>query len=89
LAESTKLVRLQWAVIVVLLIGGTAGIWLIMHKADQYKAQRDANNGNVASLREQVRQAKLTPKPSSAALPEAVANGPATPRPTATPKAKR
>ena len=92
-AHKTHLLQLQWAVIAVLVVGGGIAFVMLMHKTDQYKAQRDANTGNVASLREQVKQARATPSPTSEALPEAVANGPSaatpTPNPTPTPTVRK
>lgn len=84
-AQNRNIVRLQWIVITVLAVGGTAAFVLLMNKTDQYKAERDSQDGNITSLREQVRQAKATPKPSVEALPEAVGNGPAATAPTPTP----
>lgn len=85
--QNRNIVRLQWIVITVLVVGGAAAFVLLMNKTDQYKTERDSQDGNITSLREQVRQAKLTPKPSVQALPEAVSNGPsaATPSPTPIP----
>ncbi len=88
--HKTRMVQLQWAVIAVLVLGGGTSFAMLMHKTDQYRTERDANTGNLASLKEQVRQARLKPSPTSEALPEAVGNGPsaATPTPTATPVPK-
>ncbi len=90
--QKRNIVRLQWIVITVLVVVGGAAFVMLMNKTDQYKTERDSQAGNITSLREQVRQAKLTPKPTVEALPEAVGNGPSaatptpTPLPTATPK---
>ena len=84
-AQRRNIVRLQWIVITVLVVGGAAAFVMLMSKTDQYKTESDSQNGNITSLREQVRQAKLTPKPSTEALPEAVGNGPSAASPTPTP----
>lgn len=83
------IVKLQWAVIAVLVIGGGIAFFMLMGKTDQFKRERDANTGNVKSLAEQVKQAKAAPSPTVAPLPEAVSNGPsaATPTPAPTPPA--
>ena len=87
-AQNHNIVRLQWIVITVLVVVGGAAFVLLMNKTDQYKTERDSQTGNITSLKEQVRQARSTPKPSVEALPEAVGNGPAvaTPTPSPTPK---
>ncbi len=89
--HNRNIVRLQWAVIAVLFLGGAVAFAMLMNKTDQYRTQRDAQNGNISSLKEQVRQAKLTPAPTVEALPEAVSNGPAaaTPTPTPTPTVRK
>ena len=84
--QKRNIVRLQWIVITVLVVGGTAAFVLLINKTDQYKSERDSQAGNITSLREQVRQAKSTPKPTVEALPEAVGNGPSTAAPTPIPK---
>lgn len=83
------IIKLQWAVIAVLVVGGGVAFFMLMGKTDQFKRERDANTGNVRSLAEQVKQAKAAPSPTVAPLPEAVSNGPsaATPTPTALPAA--
>jgi len=85
-AQKRNIVRLQWIVITVLVVGGAAVFVLLMNKTDQYKSERDSQAGNITSLREQVRQAKSTPKPTVEALPEAVGNGPSAASPTPVPK---
>ena len=85
IVQSRNIVRLQWTVITVLVVGGTAAFVLLMNKTDQYKTERDSQNGNITSLREQVRQAHATPKPAVQALPEAVGNGPSATSPIPTP----
>lgn len=89
--HNRNIVRLQWTVIAVLVVGGTAAFVMLMTKTDQYRTQRDAQSGNISSLKEQVRQAKLTPTPSPTveALPEAVSNGPAAATPTPAPTPRR
>jgi outer membrane murein-binding lipoprotein Lpp len=89
IVQSRNIVPLQWIVIGVLVVGGAAAFVLLMNKTDQYKTERDSQNGNIASLREQVRQARSTPKPDVQALPEAVGNGPSAATPTPTPQKLR
>jgi flagellar basal body-associated protein FliL len=86
--HSSRILFLQWVLIAVLVVGGGVAFIMLMSKTDQFRSERDANTGNIASLKEQVRQARQTPTPAAEALPEAVSNGPAaaTPTPTATPK---
>ena len=85
LNQNRNIVRLQWIVIATLVVGGTIAFGLLMNKTDQFKTERDSQTGNITSLREQVRQAKLAPKPLVQPLPEAVGNGPDAPSPTPIP----
>lgn len=79
---------MQWFVITALVIGGGIAFYMLMTKTDEYKTQADEQQGNMTSLREQLRQAKNpTPAPSPA-LPEATgqnANATSTPQPSVTP----
>lgn len=88
IVQSQNIVRLQWIVIAVLVVGGLAVFVMLMTKTDQYKTERDSQTGNITSLREQLRQSKATPKPETQALPEAVGNGPSATSPTPTPVVK-
>lgn len=77
---------MQWLVIAVLVVGGGVGFYMLMTKTDEYKTQADEQQGNMASLREQLRQAKSPTATPGPALPESSGNGgQATPTPTPTP----
>jgi flagellar basal body-associated protein FliL len=82
--HSRKLILLLWTVIAVLVVGGVVGGGLLVNKVEQLSLANLALNGDNASLKRQVVQAKATPKPYAPALPEAQANA-ATPTPTAAP----
>jgi hypothetical protein len=85
-----NIIVMQWTVIAVLVLGGGVAVFMATHKADDYKNQLDEQQGNLSSLREQLRQRRNpTPTPGTP-LPEATSNGPATtPTPTQTMTPKR
>ncbi len=86
MTDVRKLLILQWVVIAVLVLGGGAAIIMTTTKADQYKAEVQGQQGNMNSLREQIRQAKQhTPSPAPP-LPEALNNRVSSPSPTTSPR---
>lgn len=84
-----RIIVMQWAVIGVLVIGGGIAFFMLLQKTDVYREQAAANNSNIASLKEQVRQAAANRTPVVTPLPEATTNGPAAPTPTPKPAVKR
>jgi outer membrane murein-binding lipoprotein Lpp len=96
-----KLVFLLWTVIVVLVVGGVIGGFLLAHKVDELSQDNFDLNGSNDSLRNQLKQAKASPTPSDApvvspsespsASPSATPAATATPTPTPakTPAPKR
>lgn len=84
---SRKVVIMQWFVIAVIIIGAGVAVFMLVNKTNEYKDQLDQQKGNIDSLREQVRQSKISPTPSVDPLP-VVSNRPIaspTPSPTPTP----
>lgn len=82
-----KLVFLLWTVIAVVFIGAAIGGYLLTNKTNQLQTSNDELNGNVTSLRDQLRQAKASPPPTSAPLPDASGKPTTTPTPTPSPTA--
>jgi hypothetical protein len=86
--SNRKLIYLLWTVIAALIVGGGIVGFMLIHKADDLGTTNDALNGDVSSLREQLRQAKASVSPT--VTPAATTSTPsATPTPTASPARNR
>jgi hypothetical protein len=88
-----KVIYMLWTVIAVLIIGGAVVGYLLVHKADELSTTNAELNGNVGSLREQLRQAKqtgATPSPTTSAspTPSPTLKSSASPTPSPTTSAK-
>lgn len=74
---------LLWAVIAVLVVGALTGGALLANKVNQLGQDNEELTGSNASLREQLRQAKTSPRTSTIPSPSPSA----APTPTTSPKA--
>ncbi len=85
--SNRNVVVMLWIVVAVLVLGGGAIGYLLLNKTDQLTQTNDELNGNVSSLREQLRQAKLSPSPSVTPSPTTspTTTPSITPSPTASP----
>jgi hypothetical protein len=84
--SDSKVIALLWTVIIILLIGGGAGITMLVRHASDVDTSNTQLTGDNDSLRRQLKEAKTTPTPTVEPLPTP---GPASPTvaPTPTPKA--
>ncbi len=72
--HTKQLVIMQWVVIAVLVAGGAIITLMLTHKTDDYRTQLSQQQGDMASIKEQLRQARNpTPTPGTP-LPEATSN---------------
>ena len=72
---------MQWIVIAVLVLGGGTAVLMASSKAGEYKDKYDGQQSNIASLREQLRQAKNPAPDPQPPLPDASGRTQATPTP--------
>ena len=84
--EQAKLIKFLWVVIAVLVVGLGTVTAIALNRAHAIDVVRDGYKGDIASLNEQVRQAK-SPSPTSPPLQESIANQ-ASPSPSVTPLPK-
>lgn len=74
---------MQWVVIAVLIIGGSVGLFLLVHKVNDLSDANNTMSGDQASLRNQVRQYRAQiPSPTPTPV---ITLTPTTPPQTATP----
>jgi hypothetical protein len=78
--NDSNLIALLWTVIIVLLLGGAAGVTMLVRHANDVETTNTQLEGNNASLLRQLKEAKTTPTPTVAPLPT-----PAPPTPTVAP----
>ena len=82
----SRLIKFLWCVIAVLVVGLAAVTGIALSRAHAIDTARTYENGDVASLREQLKQAKAQATPAGVPLAESTGNL-ATPTPSAVPKA--
>ena len=84
--SQTKVIALLWSVIIVLVLGGAAGLTMVVRHASDVDTANTQLTGDNDSLRRQLKEAKTIPTPTVEPLPTPA---PATPTvvPTASPKA--
>ncbi len=75
---------MQWFVIAVLVIGGGIAVYMLINKNNELQTQTQNAQGNMDSLKNQLKEAKASPTISVTPLPEAKGN---LASPTPTPKA--
>lgn len=85
--SATKIVILQWAVIVVLIVGAAVGTSILLHKVNDLSDTNQNLLGDQDSLRRQVQQYRAQiPSPTITPQPTLL---PTTPPATPTPAPKR
>lgn len=77
---SSRIVKLQWVVIGVLVVGFTIVTVIALNRANAIDKARSDQQGNIDSLKRQLQQAKTVATPVPTQLPESSANQ-ATPTP--------
>jgi hypothetical protein len=85
--NDSKLIALLWTVIIVLLVGGAAGVIMLVRHANDVETTNTQLEGNNASLLRQLKEAKTTPTPTVAPLPTPAPTPALTTAPTVAPKA--
>ncbi|MBW4061116.1 hypothetical protein HJC99_00890 [Candidatus Saccharibacteria bacterium] len=81
--KERHLITYQWILIGVLLVGFVAVSIISLNRSQAIEQAKAGHNGDIASLQEQLRQAKI-PRPTTAPLQESVSNL-ASPSPSVTP----
>ena len=69
--RNNKIVHLLWAVIAVLVVGSTIAGVMLIGKVNDLTQTNASLNADIISLKEQVKEAKASTTPSTAALPTA------------------
>ncbi|GAC1372465.1 MAG: hypothetical protein NVSMB39_6670 [Candidatus Saccharimonadales bacterium] len=82
--NDSKIIALLWTVIIVLVLGGAVGGYMLLRHANDVDTANSQLTGDNDSLRRQLKEAKTTPTPTVAPLP--TPNQP-TPAPTSAAKA--
>jgi hypothetical protein len=86
-----RIIMFQWIVIAALIVGSAVGGYMLIKKTNDTQDQLDQQNGDLISLRNQLKQA-TSPTPTPSPTLPAATNNVASPTPTAshtpTPTAK-